>query len=125
MKRLGEVWGREWDNVEDYRQKYSEEMNPEFRINYNLMMNFFESFGVFLKKGLIDADLLYEQMPTNAIFVWDKYEPIVQYFREKNNYPQYARPLEYLANEMKKIARSRGDPVHSDIYNAFRITSEN
>jgi len=74
-------------------------------------MNFFEAFGVLLKKGLIDGDLLYEQIPTNAYTLWEKYEPWAKWVREKANYPQYMRPWEYLADEMKKIAVSRGDPI--------------
>ena len=122
-RRLGEVWNRQWDNIDDYLQKYGPNSDEENRINYVLMMNFFESFGVYLKHGLIDSEVLYEQMPTNAIFIWDKFEEVIKYYRESNNYPQYARPLEYLADEMKKIARSRGDPVHSNYYKAFRRTN--
>jgi len=39
-----------------------------------------------------------------------------QWVRDGENYPQYARPWEYLAGEMKKIAIKRGDPIYTQSY---------
>ena len=108
LDHIVEPWTREWDDIDDFRQKYLEGEYPRDLV---ILMNFFEGFGVLLKKGLIDGDLLYEQIPTNAYTVWERYEPWAKWVREEANYPQYMRPLEYLANEMKKIAISRGDPI--------------
>ena len=108
LDHILEPWGREWNDIDDYRQKY---LGVEYSRDLVVLMNFFEAFGVLLKKGLIDGDLLYEQIPTNAYTLWEKYEPWAKWVREEANYPQYMRPWEYLANEMKKIAISRGDPI--------------
>jgi hypothetical protein len=53
--------------------------------------------------------MVYEIVPTNAYTFYEKYEPIVRFVREEGNYPHYFRPIEYLADEMKKIAQSRGE----------------
>jgi len=108
LDHIFEPWFRKWDDIDDFRQKY---LVGEYGRNLVVLMNFFEGFGVLLKKGLIDGDLLYEQIPTNAYTLWEKYEPWAKWVREEANYPQYMRPWEYLANEMKKIAISRGDPI--------------
>jgi hypothetical protein len=108
LDHVREPWTREWDDIDDFRQKY---LVGEYPRDLGILMNFFEGFGVLLKKGLIDGDLLYEQIPTNAYTIWERYEPWAKWVRAEANYPQYMRPLEYLANEMKKIAISRGDPI--------------
>ena len=121
LDHITEPWNREWDDIDYFRQKY---LDVEPRRNLNMLMNFFEAFGVLLKKGLIDGDLLYEQIPTNAYTLWEKYEPWAMWVREEANYPQYMRPWEYLANEMKKIAVSKGDPIvkSKEFTEAFKRT---
>ena len=110
---------RKWAGLDDFKAQYIED--PELSKSFVIMINIFEGFGVLLKKGL-DGDLLYEQMPTNAFYMWDKYEPWIKYVRLEMNYPQYARPWEYLADEMKRIAKDRGDPI--DIQYSYRNTSD-
>ena len=118
-ERLNEVFSMQWDDIDDFRQKF---LGTGYSTSLHVVMNFFHGFGVLLQKGLIDGDLLYEQIPTNAYTLWDKYEPWAKWVREKANYPQYMKLWEYLANEMKKIALSRGDPILNlkDFTDVFR-----
>ena len=104
-----EIMTREFDDAYDYYTKYGgrEDLNKSM-----IVMNWFEAFGGLMKKGFIDADLVYEIIPTNAFSYWDKYKDVVKMAREKGNYPQLMKPVEYLADEMKKIAKSRGDPIN-------------
>lgn len=95
---------REWKNFDDYLKKYPSHA-PLLSIQ-----TYFEGVGVLLKKGLIDVDLVYELMPTMVSTFWAKYEPIVKEARERQNYPQLFRSVEYLANEMNIWTIKRGGP---------------
>jgi hypothetical protein len=106
--RAQTAWAYEWDGLDEFRSEYRSDQ--ELRMSFNLIMNLFEGFGVLLKKGLIDGDLLYEQIPTNAYVMWDKFEPWILWVRENVGFPQFAKPWEFLAGEMRKIALSRGEP---------------
>ena len=106
MEAYNEVMTREWNSVQDYNKKY---LGKEEIANFVILMNWFESFGSLLKKGFLDADLVYEVVPTNATTFWEKYEPIAKWVRENGNYPHFCRPIEYLSGEMKKIAVARGE----------------
>ena len=106
MKAWNELMTREWDSIEDYNKKY---LGREELCNFVICMNWFESFGSLLKKGFLDADLVYEVIPTNATTFWEKYKPVVMWVRETGNYPHMFRPIEYLSDEMKKIASARGE----------------
>ena len=106
LTRYNEVMKREWEDIEDYNNKY---LGVNEIANLMVLMNFFEVFGGLLKKGFLDRDLVYEVIPTNANTFWEKYEPYVIWAREEGNYPHFFRPVEYLADEMKKIAKSRGE----------------
>ena len=106
MEAYNEVMTRKWSSIEDYNSKY---LGREEIVNFVMVMNWFESFGSLLKKGFLDADLVYEVVPTNATTFWQKYEPVVKWVRETGNYPHMFRPIEYLSDEMKKIASARGE----------------
>jgi hypothetical protein len=62
-------------------------------------------------KGMIDSDFVYELMPTMVTTFWHKYEPIVINVREKVNFPQFWRTIEYLKDKMIEEAEKRGDSI--------------
>jgi len=107
-KMWNELMNRSWDSPEDYLAKYTWD-----GIALSVQ-TYFEGIGVLLMKNVIDADFVYELMPTMVNTLWSKYEPIVRYIRESVNYPQFWRPVEYLKDRMVEVAKKKGDPVLFD-----------
>jgi len=92
-KMYNEVMNREWDSLDDYREKYMSEGWDDRILS---VQTYYEGIGVLLMKGMISPDFVYELMPTMVNTLWNKYEPIVYWVRENANYPQFWRPIEYL-----------------------------
>jgi len=106
IKMWNELMNRSWDSPEDYLAKYGGWDDTALSVQ-----TYFEGIGVLLMKNVIDADFVYELMPTMVNTLWSKYEPIVRNVRESVNYPQFWRPVEYLKDRMVEVAKMKGDPV--------------
>jgi hypothetical protein len=106
-KMHNEVMAREWDSVEDYIEKV---LSEGWDATILSVQSYYEGIGVLMMKGMIDADFVYELMPTMVNTFWSKYEPIVLWGRENLGYPQFWRPIEYLKDRMIEEAEKRGDP---------------
>ncbi len=104
LNSWNDVMTREWKTIDEYNSKYTEKTEMT---NFAVIMNFFELFGGLLKNNLMDADLVYEIVPTNGNTFWNKYESYANHIREEGDWPHFMRPIEYLADEMSKIAMSR------------------
>lgn len=107
-KIYNEVMAREWDNPDDYREKY---LSKGWDDRILSVQSYFEGIGVLLMKRMISSDFVYELMPTMVIVFWNRYEPIVFWVRENLNYPQFWKPVEYLKDKMIEEANKRGDPI--------------
>ena len=67
------------------------------------------SIGLMLRKGLVDAEDLYDLGLHGSLSFWWKYKPIVEENRRRYNGSQYLKDFEYLAEEMYRVMRER-DP---------------
>jgi len=93
----------DWEDVDEFLKKYGPESNPEAFSKYLYAMSIYNLAGVFLKEKIADADLIFQlYQPNTVIGMWEKFEPITRYFRERRRYPDYREPFEFLYNEAKK-----------------------
>ncbi len=90
----------EWKDYDEWYEKYGRG-NPE-EIAFGSVMGYFNGLGLLVKKGLIDADTVYDLLATWIVVVWEKYLPIVLAQRDVFNRPVWGE-FEYLYNEVKKI----------------------
>jgi hypothetical protein len=110
MKNWNEVMDRDWKEVVE-SWKAGGAKTPFQNVSWLSVAMYFEGIGVLLKKGLIDADFVYELMPTRASSYWAKFEPFFREVRTSMNFPQAGRNAEYLAVELNKLAEKRGEPI--------------
>jgi hypothetical protein len=108
-KKWSSLMDAEWSDYDDYMNRISS--NPDHSADRLSVQTYFEGVAVLLMKNMIDVDFVYELMPTMVTTFWKKYEPIVKVVRERLNYPQWFRPVEYLSDRMIEQAKRRGDPV--------------
>jgi uncharacterized Zn finger protein len=105
MKDFGNVvrnW--EWDDYDDFYEKYGVEKNPEAWSSFIATMDYFEGIGVLVKRKLIEASLIDDLISGLVMMYWEKSESYIRESRLRRNYPQFAEFFEYLYNEVKAIA---------------------
>ena len=77
----------EFDSVEDALRQAEE--NPEAYKAFRLFMNWLEGIGVLVKEGYLDIRIIAELMSVAVKTYWEKYEPIIMYFRKTIGPRQY------------------------------------
>ncbi len=99
-------------NPEDFWERYGFDKNIEAWTNWQSVATFFHGIGVLLKKGLIDISLV-EELLVNIVFVsWYRMEPIVKEFRDtwsvsymgsrRSERVELYSGFEFLYNELRK-----------------------
>lgn len=71
------------------------------------MGNFYEGIGVLVKRKLIDVNLVDDLMSGFILRSWEKIEPIIKEFRERENWPQAWEWIEYLYHQIKPIVEEQ------------------
>lgn len=90
----------EWEDYDDWRQKYGSQANPKAWSINSSMMGFFEGIGVLLKYDLIDIDLVHDLVGNLAIRFWERNKPIVVGQRKQSGIKMW-KDYEYLYNLLK------------------------
>jgi hypothetical protein len=92
----------EFTDYDDFVKKYGRlsSEKPE-QTAILAIANYFDGLGILARRGLVDADLIYEFWTGDIVDLWEKVKPLVEGARKKSNYPILAN-AEYLYNEMKK-----------------------
>jgi len=103
---LDMLW--EWDSFDDFNAKYSYPNNKESHVKWARHFANLEGLGILLKKGLIDAELVYDSQYVSIIGFWEKFLPVIEKIRLRYAPHMYEDP-EYLYNEM---IRMRAEKEH-------------
>ena len=113
LKNWFEISQLEWEDFDDFAKKYSHNVNAEHGSKRFSLWYYFDGLGYLLYRGMIDADTVFDMIGSGSISHWNRYEPIIRGFRERDGRPGEAwRWFEYLANEMKKVREQRGLPEY-------------
>lgn len=89
----------QWDNFEEFQEKYGAIANPTAYVKFIKIINFFEGVGILLKRGLIDLDFVYDMMGAPLNMVWEKIHPVILGMRSFYDDPDLWANSEYLINE--------------------------
>jgi hypothetical protein len=92
------------ENGQEFLAKYppGSEKNAWFR----QATSYWDMVGVFIRKGLLNRDLLFETSAEFHIF-WEKARATVQDIRKSRNLPFYMKGLEDLATQHKAFLEER------------------
>jgi hypothetical protein len=101
----------EWKDYEDFERKYGSENDVDDAAKRHAMWHEYNSLGMMLRKGLVNAEGLHDSGARGAIFLWEKYKPIIEENRRRYNGKNYLKDLEYLAGEMLRVVKER-DPSY-------------
>lgn len=109
MKRDTDLRRWEWEDYEDFSDKYLENENSEVGATWLSFMMWADGFGYLLKENLVDAEMVYQlgQGGIGPIRQWTRFEPIIKEMRERGNNPALFKWFEYLVEEMKRMREQR------------------
>jgi hypothetical protein len=92
----------DWETPEEFVQKYGIVNNPVAMSKWLYIMRIFSLAGLHLQEG-VDPDLLFQLYPIGAIIgLWEQFEPIILYQRERENSQNSHKTFEQLYREAKK-----------------------
>ena len=98
----------EWDDYADFERKYGSDNNPEAYAQRLSIWNAFNNYGVLLKRGLIDPEMIYDAAGAIIILSWEKWRPIIMEQRTRYMGANYLEHWEHLASVMTSIQDKRG-----------------
>jgi hypothetical protein len=101
------VW--EWDNFQDYQEKYGRHSNYDEHEKYQRVYSVYEGLGVLIHRNLIDVKMIDEIMRSHVLMFWEKIGPIMRELRIHADNPWIAEWTEHLYHEVKKIEST---PMH-------------
>ena len=102
-----ELMRNEWEDYEDFEKKYGSENNVEASAKRFALWQEFNLIGLMLRKGLVEADDLFDMGMQGVIFLWEKYKPIIEEERKRYLGKNFLRDFECLAGEMLKVVQER------------------
>jgi hypothetical protein len=112
VTKFTELMYMDWEDYDDFERKYGSDNNPE---NYNKRTTIWgtlDSLGILLLKGLADKDVLYNsQMAFSSVFLWSKFQSVLEENRRRYTGKDGWIGLEHLAKEMLRTKRIR-DPAY-------------
>ena len=107
-KALTEIlWVWEWDDFDDYWDKYSPRGNPSANVTRRIARNYYVALATMIRRGDMDVELLYELNRSGVTRYWEKIGPIAKEFRRRNDYPDYLELVEYLAEKISELRKSK------------------
>ncbi|MGD0805389.1 MAG: hypothetical protein ABSA11_15125 [Candidatus Bathyarchaeia archaeon] len=110
MRYLFELMRYEWSDYGDFERKYGSENNPEAAAKRYALCNTYNSIGMMIRKGLVDAVDLYDLGLTGPIYLYAKYRPVIEEGRRRYHGKDYQRDFEFLADEVLRVMKEK-DPT--------------
>jgi hypothetical protein len=107
FKNLFELLRYEWDDFEDFERKYGSENNLEATAKRFSVWQDYNLIGLMLRKGLVEADDLYDMGVQGVIFLWEKYKHVIEEERRRYMSKNFLMDFEYLAGEIFRVVKER------------------
>ena len=108
MSAYLETMYMEWEDYADFERKYGSDNNREAYLERITIWNTYNNYGVLLKNGLIDPEMVYDAAGAPLLMGWEKWRPIIMEQRVRYMGPNYLEHWEHLANVLKSIQKRRG-----------------
>jgi len=95
--------GYEYEDYDDFMAKYGPETDYEAFKKFHRFFAHLEGMGIYIKQGLISAELIDDFMSSDICTLWEKFEKYFKESRIVNNDPLFFEHVEYLYNQIKPI----------------------
>lgn len=101
-QKIMDLFVMQWDDLEDYLDKYDSRVNPENAARRMSLWNTLDTIGMLYRKGQLDMDTILASSQGIIHTLWLKFEPIVEYYRGTDYGENSYYNWEYLALELSK-----------------------
>jgi len=102
----------EWSDYGDFERKYGSENNPEAAAKRYAIWYSLNGVGSMLRNGVLRTEDCYDAgMHGFAVFLWEKYKPIVEEVRRRYFNQDFLKDFEFLSDEMMRIMKEK-DPSY-------------
>jgi hypothetical protein len=106
---FSELFQYQWEDYEDFNQKYSSNVDVDLAARRTSIFSLFNVFGLMLREKVIDRKLLFDYGASGFIGLWRKFKPIIEVSRETSPARRYLYTgFEHLHDELVKEAKERG-----------------
>ena len=92
-EQWNEISQWEWEDFDDFNRKYGD---LESRNKWSSIGGYLEGLGVFVKEGLVPVRLVSLFITNLTRTYWEKFGPIIEEFRVRENVPRGGSETEYL-----------------------------
>ncbi len=90
-----------------FERKYGSENNLEATAKRFAVWQDYNLIGLMLRKGLVEADDLYDMGVQGVIFLWEKYKHVIEEERRRYMSKNFLMDFEYLAGEIFRVVKER------------------
>ena len=115
-RTLWEFLAMEWDDYDDFMDKYSPDVDQDHASRRQAFWNQYEGLGILVKNNVVDLDTVYRTRGPHVMMIWFKFESIIKRLRVDENKQigvEYLQDFEYLAEKMIDIRTKKGLPLHT------------
>jgi hypothetical protein len=106
---LMELLDWEFDDYDDFQNKYGKESNPEAFSRWIFYVNLFEALGPIVREGYLDVHMIALLMSGGIKALWEKFRSIVMENRVRHNWPRWAVEFEGLYDALIEYSKENPD----------------
>jgi len=98
----------QYKGLEDFKERYGIDNNPDFYYSFVSIGNYIDGIGVLVRQGIMDIKLVNDMMGSYAVWWWRIVESYIKDARVDSNAPDFMAAAEYLINEMISAKKKDG-----------------
>jgi hypothetical protein len=102
MEHIIRVNSMEFTDYGDFIEKYGMDADFSAWMDFLMVFNQFEEYGVYLREGLLDIRFIALLSGGMILTLQEKFMDVIREHRIRNNYPRFMIEAEYLMNNVKK-----------------------
>ncbi|MFW9861514.1 MAG: hypothetical protein ACFFEX_19010 [Candidatus Thorarchaeota archaeon] len=115
-RKFWDLMATEWEDIEDYMQKYGPWTNPNEAAERMSHWSIYDGLGILVKDDMVDVNMVYRVLGLRIIMMWHKFETIINGLRrmavgsgpDYGPGPDFMENFEWLASKMVKMRKLRG-----------------
>ena len=102
LENIIKVNSMEFSDYDDFIEKYGMDTDFSAWMDFLMVFNQFEEYGVYLKEGFLDIRFVVLLTGGMILTLRERFMDVIREHRIRHNYPRFMIEAEYLMNNVKK-----------------------
>jgi hypothetical protein len=98
-----EIMSMEWDSVEDFMSKYDHRVDRSYAARRMALWNTCNTLGYLYREGSLDLKTIFSASGGIIINIWNKFKPIIEYYRTADFGENAYEDFEFLAMDLEGL----------------------